>query len=180
MRLLSLRELVVLFDTQLQQLTLSYLAAGFFAVHTAVVSVASLVVCGSLALATSSDTASIFTPAPLLFTSFASFASISVLAFMTLTLFYRLIGGCFVYSPRATGCVVDWILDTVCRPLVEDIAHLLLAPNKRRERGVFLLSLWLVGEVGRFLSFWSVCTLASMLWCGWSVRRAWYQHQCAV
>ncbi|KAG5472340.1 hypothetical protein LSCM1_03739 [Leishmania martiniquensis] len=179
MRLLSLRELVVLFDTQLQQLTLSHLARGFFAWHTAVVSVASLAVCASLALATHSDAAALFRPAPLLFTSFASFAALSVLTLMTLTLLYRLIGGRFDYSPRATGYVVDWVLDTVSRPLVEDTVHVLFAPNMRRERGVFFTCLWLVGEIGKYLSFWPACTLVSMLWCGWSVRGAWREHRCA-
>ncbi|CAJ1010570.1 hypothetical protein Q4I28_005885 [Leishmania naiffi] len=182
MQIMSLRELVVLFDTQLQQLTLSYLAGGFFALQTTVVSIATLVVCSSLALATSSgagSSAALFTQTPLLFTSFTSFVSLSVLTLMILTLFYRVAGGRFLYSPRETRYVVDWILDTISRPAMEETVRLLLSPNKRRERCIFFTGLCLVGEVGKLLSFWTLCTLVSMVWCGWSVRRTWYQHQWA-
>ncbi|GET90719.1 hypothetical protein, conserved [Leishmania tarentolae] len=176
MQLGPLRKLVVLFDTQLQQLTVSYLAAGFFALHTAAISIASLVVCASLALANASGSGR---SNALLFTSFTSFASLSVLTLMMLTLLYRVIGGRFLYSSRETEYVVDWILDTVSRPVVHDTVHLLLSPNKRRGRGIFFISLCLLGEAGKFLSFWPICTLASMVWCSWSIRRAWRQNFCA-
>ncbi|KAG5498627.1 hypothetical protein JKF63_02913 [Porcisia hertigi] len=173
---MPLRDFVVLFDKQLHQLTLYYLANGFFTLPTAVVSIASVVVCGSLALATCSGNGGAAVSsisAPLLFTSFTSFVSLSLLTLMTLTLCYRVVGGRFVYAARATDFEVDWILDTLCRPMTEGLVNLLLAPEKRRQRGVFFMSLCTIGEAGKFLSFWSTCTLASMVWCGCNVRRAW-------
>ncbi|KAK7194231.1 hypothetical protein NESM_000337600 [Novymonas esmeraldas] len=177
MRVLSLRELVVLVDTRLQQLTLGYLASGFFPLHTVMVAAASALVCGSLAVATAEAAA---TPVPLLYTSFTSFTAITVLGLMALTLLYRVAGGRFQHSPRAVGYVVDWIVDTICRPVSDDAARLLLAADKRLERGLFFLCVFVVGEGGKWLSFWPACTLASLVWCGWSARLAWRQHRCTA
>lgn len=168
MKAMSLRELVVLFDTQLQQLTLANLVSGFFPTYTLVVSLATTIVCASLALGTSAATAS----SPKLFSSFASFAAICIIGTMTTTLFYRLTGGRFTYSFRSTGNVVDWLVDAISRPLAEDTAVMLLSPSKRRERAFFFFGLCVLTEVGKVLSFWSLCTLLSLVWLGCSVHRA--------
>lgn len=176
MRCQSLRELVVLFDTQLQQLTLAYLGTGFFPVHTLLVAFSSLVVSAALAVATRGGAAAAGA-SPLLFTSFTSFAATVLATLMALTLLFRLTGGRFAHSPRASAYVVDWLLDAVCRPVTDDLVRVLLSPTARRERGIFFLALCVVGEAGKLLSFWSACTAASLAWCGWSAWRVWQQHR---
>ncbi|KPI90410.1 hypothetical protein ABL78_0486 [Leptomonas seymouri] len=173
MKSTSLRELVVLFDTRLQQLTIANVVKGFFLMHTLVVAFATTIICLSLALSTR---ASASLPQPL-FSSFSSFAAICVVGLMITTLLYRLTGGCFVYSARSTGDVVDWLVDAVSRPLVEDTAAMLLAPDKRRERAFFFLGLCSLAEIGKFMSFWAICTLLSASWFGWSARLLWV-HPC--
>lgn len=172
MRLLSLRELIVLFDTQMQQLTVANLITGFFPLQSLVSSLACTIVCASLAVASHTSRAS----TPMLFSSFTSFAAICVTALMTTTLLYRLTGGRFSYSARSTGDVVEWLLDTISRPLADDTAKLLLAPDQRRQRACFFAALFLVAEVGKLLSFWWICTLLSVAWLGWSVYRTWRHH----
>ncbi|KPA83128.1 hypothetical protein ABB37_02830 [Leptomonas pyrrhocoris] len=169
----SLREHVVLFDTHLLQLTVANLLGGFFPVHTLVVSLASTTVCGALAFGTRASAS----PSPLLFSSFSSFAAICITALMVATLLYRLTGGRFVCTARSTGDVVDWLVDATSRPLAEDTATMLLAPDRRRARGCFFIGLCLLAEVGKVVSFWSICTLLSLVWFGWSVRHLWIQRR---
>lgn len=172
MKLESLRELIVLFDTQMQQLTVANLVTGFFPLHSLVSSLATTIVCAALAVTFQTSRAT----TPMLFTSFSSFAAICVTAVMATALLFRVAGGRFSYSARATADVVDWMLDAVSRPLAEDTARMLLAPEKRRQRGCFFAGLFLIAEVGKVLPFWWMCTLLSAAWVGWSVYRTWHHR----
>jgi hypothetical protein len=168
MKLMSLRELVELFDTRQQQLTVGNLVKGFFPAHTLLVSLSSTVVCAALALGTRQSPAS--AAEPVFFRSVSAFCAICTVALMTTTLLYRLTGGRFVFSTRSTGEVVDWLVDGISRPIAEDIGAVLLDPGKRRERVIFFIGLCVVAEVGKVLSFWPMCTLTSIVWVGYSVR----------
>lgn len=178
----QLRAAIEAFDARQQRLTLPFLLSGFYVGHTFCVSLATFVISAALAIgcgpssssSSSLSSASSFAP---LFSSCTSFVSISVLFLMTSTLLYRIVGGPLSCSKQAIDQVVDWIIGGQLQVMVQSIGSALLEPRNTRGRLHFFFGLFVIGEIGKWSSFWGTMTLASMIWCIWSGYQLWSGKQ---